>query len=194
LNSTVRDTFLSDGNELQRVPMGDSLRQCQNDQVIITTTRLSIRALTPVEAEAIVAGVRTGQSWASDFPTTGDVRIAAGALVGDMAFATDTMPWGVFVIDETSSGHSVGGVGFKSAPNERGEVEIGYGICHSFQGRGVATEAVVALCDFARQGAQFVLAETDSENVASQRVLEKSGFQSVNEIDGLIRWRKEIVH
>ena len=170
------------------------MRQCQYDRVIIATTRLLIRALTPVEAEAIVAGVRTGQSWVSDFPTPNDVRIAAGALAGDVSFPTATMPWGVFAIDESSSGCSVGGIGFKSAPNERGEVEIGYGICHSCQGRGVATEAVVALCDFAQPRARVVLAETDRENVASQRVLEKSGFQSVNEIDGLIRWRKEIVH
>lgn len=168
------------------------MRQCQNDRVIISTTRLSIRALTPVEAEAIVAGVRTGQSWAADFPTPNDVRIAAGALDGIMAFATDTMPWGVFVIDETSSGHSVGGIGFKNTPNARGEVEIGYGICPSFQGRGVATEAVVALCDFAKSRTRVVLAETDRENVASQRVLEKSGFQSVGETDGLIRWQREI--
>ena len=160
--------------------------------MIIATPRLSIRALTRVEAEAIVAGVRTGQSWASDFPTPNDVRIAAGAQVGDVSFPTAAMPWGVFVIDDTSSGHSVGGIGFKSAPNERGEVEIGYGICHSFQGRGVATEAVVALCDFAKPRARVVLAETDRENVASQRVLEKSGFQSVGDSDGLIRWRREI--
>ena len=109
-----------------------------------------------------------------------------------MAFATDTMPWGVFVIDETSSGRSVGGIGFKNKPSSRGEVEIGYGICPSFQGRGVATEAVVALCDFASPRALAVLAATDRENVASQRVLEKSGFQSVGETDGLIRWRREV--
>ncbi len=159
--------------------------------MIIATTRLSIRSLTPLEAEAIVAGVRTGKSWAPDFPTPGDVRIAGGALVGDVAFATDAMPWGVFVIDDRSSGLCVGGIGFKSTPNERGEVEIGYGICHSFQGRGVATEAVIALCDFAQHGARVVLAETDRENVASQRVLEKSGFQSVGETDGLLRWRMD---
>jgi len=160
--------------------------------VIIATTRLSIRALTLVEAEAIVAGVRTGQSWAPDFPTPNDVRIAAGARAGDVSFPTATMPWGVFVIDDTSSGRSLGGIGFKSAPNERGEVGIGYGICPSFQGRGVATEAVVALCDVARPRTRVVLAETDRENVASQRVLEKSGFQSLGETDGLIRWRREV--
>jgi len=160
--------------------------------VIIATKRLSIRALTPDEAESIVAGVRAGQSWAVDFPTPGDVRIAAGALEGVMAFATDAMPWGVFVIDESSSGQSVGGIGFKGAPDELGEVEIGYGICHSRQGHGVATEAVVALCTFAKRGARVVLAETDRENAASQRVLEKSGFQSAGETEGLIRWRKVV--
>lgn len=161
--------------------------------MIIETTRLLIRALTPMEAEAIVTGVRRGRSWAADFPTPGDERIAAGALTGDVAFATDAVPWGVFVIDDRSSGLSVGGIGFKTTPNERGEVEIGYGICRSFQGRGVATEAVFVLCDFARRGARIVLAETERENVASQRVLEKSGFETAGETGGLMRWRREIV-
>jgi ribosomal-protein-alanine N-acetyltransferase len=71
-------------------------------------------------------------------------------------------------------------------------VEIGYGVCQSCQGRGVATEAVGALCDFARRGARVVLADTDRENVASQRVLEKSGFQTCGETDDLLLWRKEL--
>ena len=160
--------------------------------MIIETTRLLIRALTREDAEAIVAGVRRGRSWAPDFPTPGDERIAAAALAGDVAFATDAAPWGVFVIDDRSSGLSVGGIGFKTTPNERGEVEIGYGICRSFQGRGIATEAVVALCALARRGARVVLAETERENLASQRVLEKSGFESAHETGRLIRWRRGI--
>jgi RimJ/RimL family protein N-acetyltransferase len=160
--------------------------------MIIETARLSLRALTPDDAEAILAGDRAGRSWAPDFPTPGDVNIADAALLGKMSFARDAMPWGLFTVIERSSGQSIGGIGFKSPPNELGEVEIGYGICQSFQGRGVATDAVLALCDFARRGARVVLADTDRDNVASQRVLEKGGFQRGGENDELIHWRKEL--
>lgn len=157
----------------------------------IETSRLILRALTRDEAEAIVAGDRREKSWALDYPTPGDTMVATSAVAGGHSLATDPMPWGLFIIVETSSALSVGGIGFKNCPNESGEVEIGYGVCQSYQGRGVATEAVVAMCDFARQGAQFVIAETDCENVASQRVLEKCGFSRVEETDQMIRWRKD---
>jgi RimJ/RimL family protein N-acetyltransferase len=109
-----------------------SIDQCQNDDVI-ETSRLLLRALTPDHAEAIVAGERTGQSWAVDYPTPGDVRVAAFALAGNTAFATDSVPWGLFVIVEKSSCLLIGGIGFESSPDERGEVEIGYGISDSYQ-------------------------------------------------------------
>jgi RimJ/RimL family protein N-acetyltransferase len=160
--------------------------------VNIESERLLVRALTPDEAEAIVAEERAGHPWAMDYPTPGDVRIAAFALAGKTAFPTDAMPWGLFVIIDKASGLFVGGIGFKSVPNERGEVEIGYGVSDSFQGRGVATEAVRAVCDFASRGALAVIAETDRDNLASQRVLEKSGFRSLDQSDDLIYWRRDV--
>jgi RimJ/RimL family protein N-acetyltransferase len=160
--------------------------------VNIESERLLVRALTPDEAQAIVAEERAGRPWATDYPTPGDVRIAAFALAGKTAFPTDAMPWGLFVIIDKATGLFVGGIGFKSAPNERGEVEIGYGVSDSFQGRGVATEAVRAVCDFASRRAVAVIAETDRDNVASQRVLEKSGFASHYQSDELIYWRRDI--
>ena len=159
----------------------------------IDTERLSLRALTPDEANAVVAGDRDTHAWAPDYPTPGDIRIAAFALKGGLAFATDSSPWGPFVIVESQSGLCVGGIGFKGSPNERGEVEIGYGVCSSRQRCGIATESGLALCAFARRGATDVLAETDHENFASQRVLEKSGFQRTDTDGGLLMWRKSLV-
>lgn len=153
------------------------------------TTPISLRALTRDEARATVAGRRVGRPWAPDYPTPGDVNVANAAIDGKIAFASDAMPWGLYVIVEESSGLSIGGIGIKSTPNERGEVEIGYGVCHSFQGRGVATQAVLAICDVARNGATTILAETERGNVASQRVLEKCGFQVVDANDQMVRWR-----
>jgi RimJ/RimL family protein N-acetyltransferase len=154
--------------------------------------RIVLRALTPDDAEAIVTRNPAGRSWASDYPTLGDVNVADAALVGKAAFAIDTMPWGLFAIVERSSGQSIGGIGFKTSPNERGEVEIGYGVCLSSQRQGVATEAVSALCDFARRDARAVLADTDRDNVASQRVLEKCGFRACGATDELLFWRLDL--
>jgi RimJ/RimL family protein N-acetyltransferase len=160
--------------------------------MIIESQDLVLRALTRTEAEDIVTEDRTGRSWAPDYPTPPDVGIAATALAGRAAFATDAVPWGLFVIVEKTSGLSVGGIGFKGSPNERDEVEIGYGISPSCQGRGVATEALTALCDFARGRVGAIVAETDGENTASQRVLEKCGFRRDGGSDELLRWRRDL--
>jgi RimJ/RimL family protein N-acetyltransferase len=160
--------------------------------VIIESSHLVLRALTRIEAESIVTEDRTGQSWATDYPTPADVGITAIALAGRAVFPTDSLPWGLFVIVETSSGLSVGGIGFKGAPNERREVEVGYGVCPSYQDRGVASEALGALCAFARGRVDAIVAETDRDNVASQRVLEKCDFHSEGGDHELLRWRRDL--
>jgi RimJ/RimL family protein N-acetyltransferase len=160
--------------------------------MIIDAPHLELRALTRAEAEQIVTEDRTNQLWAPDYPTDADVGIAAIALAGRAAFPTDEVPWGLFVVVEKSSGESVGGIGFKGTPNERSEVEIGYGVCPSRQGHGLASEAVTALCDFARDRVSAIVAETDRDNVASQRVLEKSGFHPEGEDHDLLRWRRAL--
>ena len=62
--------------------------------------------------------------------------------------------------------------------NTDGSVEIGYGISKEFCGKGYATEAVNAVVDWAMEqsGIARIEAETDPDNTASQRVLEKCGF------------------
>jgi len=76
------------------------------------------------------------------------------------------------------SAASVGDLCFKGlAPD--GRVEIGYGVKAAFEGRGYATEAVIALTRWAaaQPGVATIEAETDPDNRASQRVLEKAGFR-----------------
>jgi RimJ/RimL family protein N-acetyltransferase len=162
--------------------------------VIIETTRFVLRALTLSAAEAIVTEDRSGQTWAPDYPTPGDVGISALALARRATFPTELVPWGLFVIVERSSALSVGGIGFKTAPNDLDEVEIGYGIVPSYQGRGIASEAVQALCDFSRDRVDAILADTDRDNIASQRVLEKCGFHTVHADESFIHWRRNLRH
>lgn len=71
----------------------------------------------------------------------------------------------------------VGDLCFKGI-NDNGSVEIGYGMNPDYEGRGLMTEAVAAMAKWAiaQEGVSCIESETDPGNIASQRVLEKSGF------------------
>ena len=89
----------------------------------------------------------------------------------------DQWEWYTIWIIERKDGAKVGNLCFKGR-NDDGSVEIGYGISAEYQGRGYATEAVDAMVAWAlrQPGVRRVDAETEPDNRASQRVLEKCGF------------------
>ena len=86
--------------------------------------------------------------------------------------------WYAIWMIEKKDGTPIGDLCFKGL-RENGTAEIGYGILEQHQGQGYATEAVRAACGWAFQHAEVnsLEAETDAGNLASQRVLEKSGFR-----------------
>ncbi|CAJ1004159.1 MULTISPECIES: GNAT family N-acetyltransferase [Bacillales] len=75
------------------------------------------------------------------------------------------------------SGKIIGSLSFKGL-NDNGMVEIGYGINPEYEGKGLMTEAVSAAVRWASKqpGVLSIEAETEPDNIASQRVLEKAGF------------------
>jgi len=79
----------------------------------------------------------------------------------------------------------IGNGGFKGPPDDVGEVELGYEVLSTHQGRGYATEAATALVEWALRCAdvETVTAECLPDNHASVRVLEKCGFVEMG--DGL---------
>ena len=107
-------------------------------------------------------------------------------------------PWlhGFFVV-ERGQRAMIGTAGFKGPPDDNGMVEIAYGIVPSFEGRGYATEAAMALVRFALEAAQVTLirAHTLPESNASTRVLTKCGFRHTDDVidpdDGPV-WRWEL--
>jgi RimJ/RimL family protein N-acetyltransferase len=68
---------------------------------------------------------------------------------------------------------------------EDGTAVLGYRVARQAAGRGVATAAVRELCGLAasRYGLRALLAATNHDNVASQRVLAKAGFVAVGPAD-----------
>ena len=89
----------------------------------------------------------------------------------------DHWEWYAIWFIKTKYGSHIGDLSFKGL-NEDGSVEIGYGISEINQGNGYATEAVNAVVTWAlkQPGVLRVEAETEPDNRASQRVLEKCGF------------------
>lgn len=87
--------------------------------------------------------------------------------------------WLVIVKEENQG---VGLVGFKGQPDAAGSVEIGYGIDKTYQGRGLMSEAVRVLADWALNQAECQsVTATGVRNPASRRLLEKLGAELVEE-------------
>ena len=96
----------------------------------------------------------------------------------------DQWNWYAMWMIEKTNGMHIGDLCFKGL-QEDGIAEIGYGILEEYQGQGFAAEAVNAAVMWALQqsGVTRVEAETEPDNQASQRVLEKCGFIPLG-IDG----------
>jgi RimJ/RimL family protein N-acetyltransferase len=159
----------------------------------IETTRLLLEPLTLEQGDAFSRGDREAQPWAPGFPTDGDLR-QAHILANNPARAVSPVnAWGPYTLIEKLTGLCIGGIGFKGRPDASGAVEIGYGVCAQRQGQGLMTEAASRLCVLAREeGALSVTAETDAANIASQRVLEKCGFDQTFNDDASIQWRLDL--
>jgi RimJ/RimL family protein N-acetyltransferase len=81
----------------------------------------------------------------------------------------------------------VGSMDFKNIPNESKEVEIGYGLDKKYEHNGYMTEAVKAFCKMALKDERIetIIAETEIENIASYKVLERCGFKKYEEKETL---------
>lgn len=84
----------------------------------------------------------------------------------------------------------IGSMGFKSPPDELGNVEIGYDIIPKYQGHGYATEMAQALIEWAfhQPNVCRVTAECLISNTPSVRVLEKIGMERLSQTEDMIYW------
>jgi len=90
----------------------------------------------------------------------------------------------------------VGSGGFMGPPTADGEVEMGYSIASDWRGKGLATELVGGLLQQAANTGmvRHVLAHTEANNLASQRVLLRNGFEAAGEApDGRLRFGRAVV-
>jgi len=90
----------------------------------------------------------------------------------------------------TVDGVAAGSIGvFRKANIHRRTAEMGYYVAEAHWGRGIATFAVRAVCDWVFENTDIlrIYAEPFARNEASCRVLEKAGFS----LEGLMRKNAE---
>ena len=95
----------------------------------------------------------------------------------------DLWEWYAIWMIELKDGSHIGELCFKGI-DESCFTEIGYGIDESYHRQGYATEAVMAAVNWAlkQNKVSCVTAEVEKENIASVRVLQKSGFEPTGEV------------
>jgi len=143
---------------------------------VLRCDRLELRPIDPKAAADLSGGGDGGFSWAPGGPYEG-TRDACAALSGAALAGVFDPGWGAYAIVRTEDGRALGGVGFHGPPSG-GVVEIGYDLADSVRGHGYATEAARAVCAYALEqpGVELVVAHTEPDNSASQRVVARVGF------------------
>lgn len=151
----------------------------------LRTDRLTLHPIDTDEGERIVARrPAEADNWAPDFPFDGDV-IGATAFLRATAEHGEQRPFGFYRITRAADGLAIGGIPFKGQPQGR-RVEVGYGLAPSARGHGYAAEALATLVTVAADhGLTHVIADTDKDNIASQRTLEHARFVRIGSKDDL---------
>ncbi len=90
-----------------------------------------------------------------------------------------------------SENKAIGSANFKNIPQENKAIEIGYGINLDYRNKGYMKEAIKAMCEWAinQPNVESVIAETEKENYASQKVLQKCGMKRYQESDNSLWWK-----
>ena len=133
---------------------------------MIETNRLKIYAASQGMMEAVI------EAQIVDVLKTAYTEMLNGCLDHP-----DQWEWyAIWMIELKDSTH-IGELCFKGLSAD-GIAEIGYGISDEYQNNGYETEAVRAVLEWAFSYPEVVAveSETDTDNAASKRVLEKCGF------------------
>jgi len=139
----------------------------------LETTRLSLHALTAEEAETLHTGALPPQwSYADGYPLE-DTKDGVGLFLrhGDRDY-------GFHFVVRREDGCVIGEIGFVEPP-KGGSVTIGYAIVPDARRQGYATEAIVAVTEWAlaQRDVTCVRAQTLPDNDASVRALWSAGFE-----------------
>jgi ribosomal-protein-alanine N-acetyltransferase len=145
---------------------------------------VKLERLRPDHADALLAFERANRAWfARSISDRGDAYFTDFAARHAALLAEQDAGVCHFHVVLDEKGELIGRINLVDVTDD-GSAELGYRVGESAAGRGVATAAVAAVCRLA--GATYSLnsltAVTTLDNLASRRVLERSGFTVEREI------------
>lgn len=146
----------------------------------IETPRLSLRSLTPSDAQRIFEyrshpDVTRFQSWGSESVAAIQSFLQAQAEA-DPAVPGSWYQVGIFLLKE---GALVGDCGFRILASDSRQAEVGIALTPEFQGQGYAAEALSALIDYLllALGKHRVFGSVDPRNLRCVRLLQRVGMR-----------------
>lgn len=141
---------------------------------VVESASLRLVQMTIAQAVALDSGspldLTPGVGWPRT-DTLGAVRMALAS--GDPA----SLPW-VIIFGADHNGLIIGDVGCKGSPTPDGKVEIGYALAAHYRAQGLGTRAIGRFVEWLLDQPEVsrVTAQTDPDNTASRRLLERLGF------------------
>jgi RimJ/RimL family protein N-acetyltransferase len=157
----------------------------------IRSARLELVSLSPAVAEALLDGRREEAAAELSFPLPDgfpdeDVAHLLRLRLDQMRRDSESQKWLVRALVLRDNGTMVGHAGFHGPPGTTGlapgKVELGYTVFPPFRGRGYATEACVALMDWAAgEGIHQFVASIGPWNEPSLAIVRKLGFVRTGE-------------
>jgi len=144
---------------------------------VLTTERLLLRRVTQEDSEAVLAGYsdrRVYQFMSVAYHNIEEIKVQLDwyeSLLSDQS----GIWWGICLKE---SGQMIGNGGFHDWHHQHRKAELGYWLMPEFQGRGLASEAIIAMTNygFERMYLHRIEAEVETENKASSALLRKMDF------------------
>jgi len=163
------------------------LKNIVTDRLILIPVTLQIAEtlMNRENSEILKIGMKTNKAW----PTNDTMDILP--IIVETLRNNDPSGFETWMIEEKDSKEIIGDIGFHGMPDEKGEVEIGYGLVESERRKGFGFEAAKAIMDFAieHEAVKVIKADCLINNIPSARILEKLKMKEVNRDDELIYWR-----
>ncbi|MGN7764363.1 GNAT family N-acetyltransferase [Paenibacillus sp. 22594] len=108
----------------------------------------------------------------------------------------ELLGWGVWFVTLADHNQVIGDIGFKGKPDDQGIVEVGYGFIPEMHNKGIATESVRAIIEWAllSKKAKKIVAECHLDNIPSIKVLEKLKMTRTGMENGMINWELQHDH
>ncbi|WP_160680503.1 GNAT family N-acetyltransferase [Clostridium sp. C8-1-8] len=164
-----------------------NLNNIITDNLILIPVTLEItEALLAGSSEEIEKlGVTIDEKWPTD-----DTKDILPFI--NQSLEKDKVPSGFefWMIVKKANMKVVGDIGFKGKPDEKGEIEVGFGLVENERGHGLGFEALKAIIDwaFSQQNVKVIKADCLIDNKPSAGILEKVGMKEIDRDKDYIYW------